>query len=159
MGTNVFLPLDDLQLTGRQDKWLVPFQQKTDSRAIPQGNALKRPLLCWGLPGRRCLLQVRRSLAEFGVVQGDCEPSAAAAKEALSSVAREGAELGLEFTACCHLTFVPVSMALFCGSSLHRFTDQFPPGLTGSCRCNCAVRGEMPDSAQLVEVAGVHTPC
>lgn len=46
-----------LQPKGRQDKWLLPFQQKTGSRVIPKGNVLKRPLLqqlqvlCWELPG------------------------------------------------------------------------------------------------------------
>lgn len=78
----------------------------------------------------------------------------------LSSLARAAAELGLEFTACCHLTFVPVSMALFCRSSLYRFTDQFPPGLTDFCQCNYgAVWGGMLKSAQLCVVSEVHTLC
>lgn len=78
----------------------------------------------------------------------------------LSSLARAAAGLGLEFTACCHLTFVPVSMALFCRSSLYRFTDQFPPGLTDFCQCNYgAVWGGMLKSAQLCVVSGVHTLC
>ena len=70
-----------------QDKWLLPFQQKTGSRVIPKGNALKRPLLqqlqvlCWELPGRQWLLEVRRSLAEFGFMLCVCDPSVARAKE------------------------------------------------------------------------------
>lgn len=51
------LSFDGLQPKGRQDKLLLSFQQKTGSRVIPRGNALKRPLLkqlqvlCWELPG------------------------------------------------------------------------------------------------------------
>lgn len=87
MSFYVKLSFDGLHLTGRQDKRLLPFQQKTGSRAIPQGNALKRPLLQlqvlrWGLPGRQQLLQARRSLAEFGFVQCVCDPGAATAEEA-----------------------------------------------------------------------------
>lgn len=81
------LSFDGLQPKGRQDKWLLLFQQKTGSRVIPKGNALKRPLLqqlqvlCWQLPGRQWLLEVRRSLAEFGFMLCVCDPSVARAKE------------------------------------------------------------------------------
>lgn len=63
---------DGLLPRGRQDKWLLHFQQKTGSRAVPEGNALKRPLLpqlqalCWEFPGRQQLLERRRKLTEFG---------------------------------------------------------------------------------------------
>lgn len=81
------LSFDGLQTKGRQGKWLLPFQQKTGNRVVPKGNALKRLLLqqlqvlCWELPGRQWLLQVRRSLAEFGFMLCVCDHSVAGTKE------------------------------------------------------------------------------
>lgn len=70
---------DGLQLKGRQDKWLLAFQQQTGSTVIPKGNALKRPLLqqlqvLW-------LQEVWRRLAKFGFMLHICDPSVATAKE------------------------------------------------------------------------------
>ena len=87
MSYSMKLSFDGLQPKGREDKRLLLLQQKTGSRVIPKGNALKRPLLqqlqvlCWELPGRQRLLEVRRSLAEFGFMLRACDPGVAGENE------------------------------------------------------------------------------
>lgn len=103
---------DGLQLKGRQDKWLLAFQQQTGSTVIPKGNALKRPLLqqlqvLW-------LQEVWRRLAKFGFMLHICDPSVATAKEPYPPKAgKSRAKAGVRSL---FLFDVPVSMSLFCRS-------------------------------------------
>lgn len=119
MSFSVILSFDGLHPKSRQAKRLLPFQMKTSSLVIPEGNALKRPLLqqlhvqCWELPGGRWLLEVRRSTAKFGFMLFVTPVLLDQRSLLLPKQRRWRAKVGVHNP----LSFdVPVSMSLFCQS-------------------------------------------